>query len=110
MLPPPATTGGFHREQQLEAFSLVELTGAFIQPLRMLLRQTQINVTSPPCGSWALPSGQRKGEQTWKLCHGSVSLDKREQWSVTYPQALSTGDCRMPDLRPDERRQDRSRP
>ena len=72
--------------QQLGAFSLVELTGAFIQPLRMLLRQTQINVTSPPCGSWALPSGQRKGEQTWKLCHGSVSLDKREQLSV-----LSTG-------------------
>jgi hypothetical protein len=31
----PSHYWGFDQEQQLGAFSLVELTGAFIQPLRM---------------------------------------------------------------------------
>ena len=78
--------------QQLEAFSLVEPAGAFIQPLRMLLRQTQINVVSPPCVSWvSIPRGSEKG--SWGVARGKapVNLDKREQPCPV--DKLSTREC-----------------
>ena len=70
----------------------MELTGAFIQPLRMLLRQTQINVVSPPCVSWvSIPRGSEKG--SWGVARGKapVNLDKREQPCPV--DKLSTREC-----------------
>jgi hypothetical protein len=82
----------------------VELTGAFIQPCLLLMRQMAINVVSLACVSWGDSRGSENQSVERSGAKPHVNLDKREQRSVTYPQALSTGDCRMPDLRPDERR------
>ena len=55
------------------------------------MRQTQINVVSPPCVSWvSIPRGSEKGSGGYSSAKAPVNLDKREHgcplWT-TYPQA-----------------------
>lgn len=69
----------------------MELAGAFIQPLRMCVRQTQINVVRLACVSWvSIPRGSENQSGGSSCAKAPVNLDKREHgcplWT-TYPQA-----------------------
>jgi hypothetical protein len=60
---PSATSprGGFYREAVARAFLFVSPpTGAITQPLRMLVRQTQISVVNRACVSFLPDRGRAK--------------------------------------------------
>ena len=65
----PSHYWGFDQKQQLGAFSLVELTGAFIQPCLPLTRRMAINVVSLACVSWvSIPRGRENQSGVSELC------------------------------------------